>query len=814
MNTIKALVLALTAVTAVKGFGQVEYAYDDPRASERTLVVTVTPKGAEETLDVEKLAPEGAVVTNLTKRGEGTLLIPGELDTTPYAFDLVVEAGVYKFAGKTGVGDTSRGTIVVCDGATLWNTSGASDCDIGSKITYISGAGVDGMGACYIEAFQYNVPFGKIVLAGDSKIALRSTLYNQLGDVELCGHRLEVEGSALMAASYRTFTAPGEMLISGIGTGAYLPMDGWKNFQGGSSGTLAVSNVEMRISNCYPYSSDGYSWKLDLLEEASISVASGLYPQTSTFNRWDGPISLESDRVRVFVQEAATGEVSLNLPGKVSGGGFRLEGRADAPLTLFLSSSENDFTNGIAGAHANLHLSHDGALPTTGNGLVLTNANVRLDDATAYHLPSLMFGGSSTLTGAATDGSAESVTKCGEGVLTYDAMVSAAELNIEGGTVDLSCERLYRKALAGLVYGEKVLTDPPDAGGVLWGVLNTYFWQPETTGELGTNAVVNGMNRLYTGSEDGFGPTKDNMLYTYAGYLWNNSPTNELWTFAGTSANAFRLMIDGKNVLGRSGWYGSDNLKVGWADGSGNDDIGTNSVWLAPGPHRLVYLVAIQVGTDITSSLQYFSGEYINTYGLFTSGGTGADFESWADNVPILYNNKGVCTRNHADYQKLIDPGDGSLFTYDIPSADVVLHPITGETVKSRPEFDSMRFAPGAAIRLGGHPLSIPTLTGWPTTEDGDVAVTGTWMIDPAEVGVTSFAVDGKLTLGNAHRIVFLNDAKPAKGYRNVDVVLGEASGGIEGVPMIDGDGHWKVFVAGNQLKARYQGNGSVIILR
>lgn len=355
-----------------------------------------------------------------------------------------------------------------------------------------------------------------------------------------------------------------------------------------------------------------------------------------------------------------------------------------------------------------------------------------------------------------------------------------------------------RSALAGFALCTKEnATEPPVDAGREYSTLNRYIINGSEDG-LTPSAHSLGLDRFYASSG-----LEGNTVYCYTGYIWNNTKANKKFAFAGDSTRPFRLDVDGSPLLACFGWDGGYRGQVGYTSGTGYSDVATNTVVLTPGPHRIRCLVIMRNGSS--GNAQGYNGYTISTQGSFRGDCEGAAYESWGDNIPFMYNDTGVCTRNYADYKKLTDPGDGSAFTYAIPDE--------GFDSEYEAHFGAAAFAPGSSASFGGVDQTFATLDGWPTTSGGNITLSGDWTINPAEVGVAPFTLDGKLTLGENARLV-IGEGKPARENRNRELLLGTVTDGIEGSLKIVAGPDWRVTLVGNQLKAFYSGKGLMLLVR
>ena len=1023
----KKMVLSLVAfMSAFVGLGA-SYEYDSA-AAQRTLYVTVG-KGDTEDLDASCLAPQGATVTNVVKRGEGKLRF-ASADIAAYTFDTIVREGICTIKDKSCFTKNAC-RLTVCDGATFQAEASGNNASIGNVEVFFEGRGYNGMGALYKTSYDWGSPFGKPTLTGDALVTELGT-ENSLMNVNLQGHTLDILFSTYFGNEWRTYSNMGTINFMGSGTGENkLVMSTWTTFTGDTR-AMTLSNLVYHVSkNSY---GNGCSFDFPLAFRANTSMRltaqrddSGHpnFYNGSDRNVWKGPVHIDEPRLPVAAQLPAgktPEDVGFCFENKVSGGGLGLIGTDDVAMHFFLKDGANDFTGGVTAVNAVLHDYANGAVPAAGADLAFTNSSFLIENDGTYALPGAEFSGDCVVSNGFGRWNG-ALVKSGAGTLDYRSSLHADTLDVRGGSVACTADPAARSRayVAGFRFDTAALSEEPatndkdyasltklikngvqegfgDASvtrgmdlfytdavlpsnrvfrysGYVWNNTATNqvwafagtstqpyrlevdetplvgFWNWSGTcmykagyadgsglADIATNTIVltPGPHRItcvlccrypntgdcrtaqgYVGSylnsaglfrsayqgdlyeswlndvpfmyndtgvctrsikdykkliDPGDGsvfthslpdvqrrsavagfafctksPATDNpgnasselavinknvlggdddglslsghatsldrfyassgleanTVYCYTGYIWNNTKASKTYAFAGDSTRAYSLYVDGRRLLSSYGWYGEIKGKTGYADGSGYADIATNTIVLAPGPHSIRCVVYLR--KEESGNAQSYTGDYISTAGLFMKTLEGADYEQWSDNIPFMYNDTGVCTRNYKDYKKLTDPGDGSAFTYAIPEE--------GAASVCEVHFDAAKFAPGTSASFGGADQTFATLEGWPTTSDGDITLNGDWTIDPADVGVAPFTLDGKLTLGANARLV-IGEGKPAKAYRNKELLLGTVTGGIVGTLAVEAGENWRVTLDGNRLKATYFGNGSVILVR
>ena len=154
-------------------------------------------------------------------------------------------------------------------------------------------------------------------------------------------------------------------------------------------------------------------------------------------------------------------------------------------------------------------------------------------------------------------------------------------------------------------------------------------------------------------------PWANNNTYVYTGFLWSHADTNETWTFAKSFDDEVQLLINGQEFR-----HGTWNA------------VGRYQMTIAPGAN--------------TFEVRFGQG----AGGMGAIAQTTAGNEWWTSaNMPLGADKLGRNTTDIRNYELLVDPGDGSVFTLDNapPNASV----LDGVNVD---------VADGATLDLGGVP--------------------------------------------------------------------------------------------------------------
>ncbi len=224
----------------------------------------------------------------------------------------------------------------------------------------------------------------------------------------------------------------------------------------------------------------------------------------------------------------------------------------------------------------------------------------------------------------------------GGGILTNASVTLSSGGGLLNGSVVTATLLKDGIGTAELTTGITLATVPADKNrgtpglyeGRLANRLNRTDPNPRTSVQLTTRAV----NGAYVSSGGTINSCRwpDNTCYVYTGYLWNRSATNVVWTFGENFDDNVYLLIDGHAILD-------------------NDSASTptyRNLLLTPGPHAFEVRCG-QSGGNLGAN-------WVRTD--TTRVGFGVDVLGRAQNVAD-------------NYLPLTDPGDGSLFTLDLPAS-------------------------------------------------------------------------------------------------------------------------------------------------
>lgn len=811
------------ALAAVAANADATYTYDDDAAANRALTVYV-PQDGTEIFDPSKFLLEDANVTNIIKTGEGTLSIRNA-ECSGFAskvFDVVIREGILAIDNGNCVGKSAPGnTVYVENGATFQNNGGGNNCGIGNVAVLAQGRGYKDKGALYTTAYEWTSPFGgKLKLLGDTKMVNAGTGGTVFNAGDYCGYHVDYDVSNSMTTEWSTFKNVGDISFVGKNASASIGMKKWINFDGDPEKVISFTNIVFAVGDALRTDSErglrfgstgrGFVQTMRFHANSSMLVNSAKIDGFSR-NTWKGPLQIDCP-VLNFNVPANGGLHEFAFTNTVTGGGIALNGLDTTTMGLYLGSDANSFTGGVHGAYANLHLLHGQALPADGGELALTNSTLMLESQTdAYRLPTAEFAGDSVVTGGV-EGTFAALRKTGDGELKYVTQLGAEELEVAGGSVDLAefKNQSSRAAVAGLVEGV-ISNSTFKTTGDDYGFESQYVWPVNRTVAMPSNIVTRGLNRLYRsyGAVDGI---TELFFYHCDGYVWNNSPTTETWAVASALTGDFRIDLNGERVVAQANWWGTWMMgPTGFiGDKTAGSDLARCYITLLPGANKFSFTLYSRIGAGSIGSNAY----YLNAYGDCQNSKTGEFYENWADNCPLMFNRVGNASRNIKDYEKFVDPGDGSLFTWAIPDElGAAVNPLTGQMVRPQPKIAKAKFAANTVAKIGANEWWFDELGGWPVFEGtGDVLVRGKWVFPGGEASTAAFALPGKLTFANGAEIEFSEGDVPVACNRGW-ITLGTAVGGIAGAPVCTTE-HWMVRVDGNALKAMHAGPGYTIFIK
>ena len=707
--------------------------------SEDGRVLTVNVSG-QEAFNPELIS---ATVAELVKTGDGSLTVSA--DMSGWNGNITIAEGTYMATMPSALGDVTSGNggvVEVKDGATLELAGDGARFTMPKKSFVIGGKGVSGRGAVVYSGsgvFDKASLGNDITLRSDALVAVESSIHvywnNSPTYIRMNGHVLTLRpyASRNFILAYANTPDPqgGEIVIDGntlclMNPSAAIAGDG----------TVTVANSALvELSTL----SGTFDWRLNVNEGGKFRSKAQIAPGEvrTNMNVVGGSVSLP-EGFTPFSIGFTSGQNfggTVSFRGKISGGGFSVTKDSritDAQFHLF--NPGNDFIDGIAAdSGVDVYLWANGALPAEGGALSLNGGRLFLN-APYFTLSGANFTGGSSVFGG-TGRWSKDVIKTGEGTLRYNSAVDGVKLDVKKGGVSFNAAD--RSKIAGLYegsYAYKKGTRPD----------YTDFFKSRN---FPTNSIVAGTLCSYDSNYalwkfpdvDG-GNTR--AVIAYKGYLWNNSPEPVTWAFAGSEAATTYLEIGGKSVYEQV-YQDSEKIK----------HIGHGTATLQPGSNTFLYVV--------------YAGGLTGEPNHWFSDGTPAADGNWKNDFGLAVNKSGIDSLLVDDYEPLMDPGDGSVYTFALPGQSDIVRPGV-ETPPSDvngvlPNFDEMSFAVGTGVDFGGAPsYCIDVLEGLPSIDGLDqLIVSSEWKLDVACFGgdarlVTEGALkleDGlKLTISSSHR--------------------------------------------------------------
>ena len=347
-----------------------------------------------------------------------------------------------------------------------------------------------------------------------------------------------------------------------------------------------------------------------------------------------------------------------------------------------------------------------------------------------------------------------SFKKTGAGVLDMTSPLTVTGVTeLADGTLRLPCDR------AGLVFGAEFHGDDLTSSvGNIDNVITNWV-------ELGTDLMYT--DDLVKWQRLDSTAYNRRRLFTYHGYIWNRTNESQTWTFAAQIVSGMQIFIDGvqQNWTGVSSWYNFYNdKKVGFMTFSN----------VSPGWHRL--------------DVRAYATQADSGYGLLANRIGGVDKivnATWQADLGLAIDRQGRGSTNYADYERLVDPGDGSFLTVvsgDAENAeDVIAH---------MPKFDHLKFT-GGTLDTRGSDITVPVLegvNGAVTNSNayypgGSLTVGEKWIVSGAATAGKTLKVTGSLKFADGS---VLEGTDFALLSRKTEHTLAMATGGIDGMPAFD----------------------------
>ena len=725
-------------------------------------VLTVDVSGSD-AFDPSLLSANLSTVTDFVKTGDGALTVSS--DISAYKGRISVSNGTYVAEIPAALGDSSSGTakaFEISDGATLelHATDGSNPFTVTKKTFIIGGTGVDDTG-CVVHSglgqFSRGSLGTNIVLRSDALVSVKDNFHvywNQSKTyIRPNGHVL-----TLMPYSGRKFILGYPQVVDAQGGGIVIGNDTLTIMNADASfdedGVVVITdNAAFELSGMYGLLDSAVKMMANSKLRAYTYITD-LGPNTDV-NALCGPVGL-CGRVLPVTMGYNKEVCAVSFKGKVSDGGFSItkDSRVtDAQFHLF--NPENDFMDGVtAAAGIDVYLWANGALPADGGALSLADGCAYLKSTDYYNLPSASLGGSSSVVGGVGKW-AGTVEKTGEGTMAYNSSVDGAALSLKGGTVRFNAAN--RSKIAGLYEGSYAYKKgtSPDYVNFFKG---TVF--PTNSIASCTACSYDSNYRLWSIPDVAGGDTR--YAIVYKGYIWNNSDRDVTWAFAGSEAAESKLAINGTTVYDQT--YNTGGKK--W--------IGHGMATLKPGANSFFY--GVYAGGLTGAPNSWFTDE------------TPAAQGKWKADFGLSVNKSGADTLLVADYEPLVDPGDGSLYTYALPGDKDIVRPGVdvppSDLNGTLPSFDAMAFAAGTSIDFDGATgYTMSALSGFPTIANcATLTVTDGWALDASEMasdGSVRLATAGAFELADGVTVSLTNAKQFRKAAVNHRYAIATAAGGI-----------------------------------
>lgn len=777
-----------------------------------TLVATVSSAAETNEFDSARAVELSSnAYTAFEKRGPGGLFMPA--DISGYTGTVRAREGSLGYRTSNSLGSLAdgNGAVTVDSGATLFIPASAAESSVSplGKSFVLSGLGVSGAGAVELCGKQLNCPMGtNITLAGETRIRNRAQYYwaNSWGSPSVerrC--RLDMAGNVLRLHSENIYAEFKSVDVSNPGHIVFekKPMDITTSELGGSGANEVrfempygeVASWTVRQSNTYLpmwkiVAADGENGLYSIRSvDMSYDVAYNPYPGIATnVSAWGGPVVLNGGK-QVNIQSPTRWHGGVTFLGKVSGNApLRVWGNRVDDTSNFhhpylnLVCPENDFTGVLTMRYSGIRLWNPGAVGNPRN-VQLQGGEVVFDNLCDDfgRLPPLEADCSdSTWNGVTMSftndvrfgrGTWESVVKKGDERLLWYSASGADELAVSNGFVKLP----RRAGIAGLYSAQTNSYSSPAMTGLfeIGGRGDGSEWCRRCDLEPGVRSpnYTTHAHHNYNYKQD---PSKNGdaqwSTVVYSGYVWNNSPTNETWSFVGGGNRRYRLTI-GDTVV-----YDIDR-------GVANV-LGHGTAVLQPGPNYFELVNYRTYKTDLTA----------------VRSGTGTT--TWnKDAFNFGYMRSGADTTVISDYRVMEDPGDGSLFTFCLPGEEFEYPRHEGETHRGiQPDFAHITFGDGAGLDLEGVTNYVAaSFTGFPViTNATHFAVTNRWTIPVAAMltGTKRLATDGRIDLSKATVCFDDADLLPSGGSPMYEICV--AADGVSGLPAVEPDfmARWKVRIS------------------
>ncbi|MBO5940123.1 MAG: hypothetical protein J6R18_02880 [Kiritimatiellae bacterium] len=727
------------------------------------------PEGREYQITSSDLSEVNA--NPIAKRGLGTLTVGAAM--RGFTGDIRIEEGVYAAKDPESLG-TADGETVVSNSATL-----KFICTVENKLKFADKITICGTVMNSGGVPQENAFAGPVVLGGNAAFSGQSIGFLNT-TLALDGYCLDVtmNDSAILKFTDVKIVSAGDINVNK----GRLHLMGNAVWAGDGNNILTIASDAMLGMR---EAKSDIKWKLNLEDGAKLYPSLG---DVETFdgNKWSGPV-VANGKVKVEYRIDSTQSVFVSLDGVVTGPGGFVVGNG---TWLKLSNPNNAFEGGVdvqsgSSLAGGLILAANGALPADGAKLTVRSGEVRLSGREAYNLPEIEVTSAGRLTRDfwGYGGTISKLSKWGAHVFEYlcdltvvgDTLIGKSTISLcetpksvpglKAAVTNFLTKAEWEEFIGGVASGSN-----PDASKLSAG-FKKLLEIAEAQGFVKNVCCTEEAYRKWTEKEK-------YLMGAYSGYIWNNGTEDKICTFASSIADTAVLWINDSRVL-----MGVASKK----DNTGQTHfVNIGECTLKPGPN----------------SFRFFLGHRNSgTYGTRDDMQDGRNVH-WASGNGLMYK-EGVYDTSgvlkYSDFNKLIDAGDGLLFTETRdPSPDR----ISGDIERYRPEFANIKFYYNQDVRctidLGGMELFEQScMTGCPRIVNGTMCINGEWSFTAANVAAHPLEVapDAGIVFDNA--VLSLPVESYSREPEGTVIIRCEDGGTIVGLPSVEainpGNAVWEV---------------------
>ncbi|MDD4020037.1 MAG: hypothetical protein PHV28_19090 [Kiritimatiellae bacterium] len=788
------LAAAVTAGATTYTLNTADGTYDSPVALEDQ---TLTTDGSETNTFAQMMAAFTAGDT-LVITGGGCVASCDEMaNFTNVTSTIRIETNtVFIFAkeGQLGpytniLGDTTAPTVRVMPGGTL-----AMKTTVKVRFSaplYLAGDGKDGMGALSLDSsvsqMDSLIYSAHVTLTADASLRYRTSFRADLHgsrSLNLGGYTLTIARGKTLSSNptfcFNTSTVypqgAGHIVVDGV----TIQTQTGGAWSGDASNTITFQNGA-RLS--FYSNSTTFKWTLIWNTTGSWGLSGGTgyfsgFDWTNK-NNWAGPVRIDAPRIS-FDSGLNQG---MTFKDAVSGTGGLYAN--NGWLQFFSSSNSYEGALGLKGGTSDSGIAFrtPGSLPMNNALLAVTNAGVFLGTgkyglrATDYYVKADT---NVTVTGGTEQGVWTSLRKSGAGLLDVQSLfVITGKTDIAEGTLRVAAPR--------------EITAYSAAPGIWQG--STHSSNATFVAEMDAGWYLSISNDVCTCMEqlrsDTPMPAYD--TYTWNGYVWNRSATNETWTFALSIKGYSRLYID------RSWLMSTDD----------NGNVLRINKTVTPGAHEILLKVNPR------------------NYG---GNGSQSVVPTWTNNMGFAIDRYGRGTTNHWDYvfpvnePSTVDGGNGYWFTRDTRDVgdfpEGTLAALSDDFLMTTTTFfKDLTVRAGATLDLNctngvTKPLLIGKLSGEGTITNGSVKVTEA--LNVADGTAAPLTVRGRLSFADGATFSVDNPQSLKRGVVYTNVVADAIDGGLPAADALFAEIRGKIAKSedGKALTLTFFQQGTTVFLR